>query len=64
MAFVHSGQASGYNSTDLTLLAKFPMVQFDKKQGLALNPTATQEDRFIIAARKVLHWVDSLHRPE
>ena len=53
MAFVHSGNAAGFNATDLLLLSKFSMVQFDKKQNTESMPGASQEDRFITAARQV-----------
>lgn len=53
MAFCHSGQAQGYNASDLQLLKKFSMVQFDKKQGISPMPNDAQEDRFIAAARQV-----------
>lgn len=53
MAFVHSGVAEGYDAAALALLARFPMVQFDKKQNTASMPNASQEDRFIAAARQV-----------
>lgn len=53
MAFAHSGQAETYNATDLLLLSKFPMVQFDKKENIASMPGVGAEDRFIAAARLV-----------
>jgi hypothetical protein len=53
MAFAHSGQAQDYNSTDLQLLKKYSMVQFDKKQGIASSPQLSTEDRMIIAAKQV-----------
>eukprot|EP00038_Savillea_parva_P026374 m.53646 g.53646 ORF g.53646 m.53646 type:complete len:436 (+) comp7470_c0_seq3:54-1361(+) len=53
MVFVHSGQAKSYTTQDLELLSRFAIVQFDKKQNLADEPNASQEDRFIAAARAV-----------
>eukprot|EP00911_Craspedida_sp_UC1_P000508 UC1_evm1s385 len=53
MVFAHSGQAQPYNATQLALLARFPMVQFDKKANIAAMPNAPAEDRLIAAARTV-----------
>eukprot|EP00041_Stephanoeca_diplocostata_P009471 m.145982 g.145982 ORF g.145982 m.145982 type:complete len:396 (-) comp17754_c0_seq1:33-1220(-) len=53
MAFAHTGEPHAYTATDLLLLKKFSMVQFDKKQNVATLPDACQEDRFIAAARQV-----------
>lgn len=53
MSFAHTGQSQPYSASNLELLAKFPMVQFDKKQNIKTMPKADAEDRFIAAARDV-----------
>eukprot|EP00040_Diaphanoeca_grandis_P024380 m.133890 g.133890 ORF g.133890 m.133890 type:complete len:393 (+) comp29705_c0_seq3:210-1388(+) len=53
MAFAHTGEPKAYNTSELQLLAKYSMVQFDKKQDEATLPGEGQEDRFIAAARSV-----------
>lgn len=53
MAFAHTGQPHAYDATDLQLLKKYSMVQFDKKQDLATLLNDYQEDRFIAAARQI-----------
>ena len=53
MAFLHAGDSQPYTPTDLVLVNRFPLVQFDKKQSLARHPTLSQEDRFILAAKQV-----------
>ena len=39
MSFAHTGQAQPYSVTDLALLARYPMVQFDKKELVGTMPT-------------------------
>ena len=53
MAFAHTGQPTIYTSTDLALLSKYPMVQFDKKENVAALPGLGAEDRLIAAAKQV-----------
>jgi hypothetical protein len=53
MSFAHTGQAQPYSNTDLALLSRFPMVQFDKKQSIATMPHLDTEDRLILAAKQV-----------
>ena len=57
MAFLHAGDPAPYTAPDLALLAKFPMVQFDKKQGLGwpqfMGKNASTEERIVAAARAV-----------
>ena len=55
MAFLHAGDPQPYTADEVELLKRFPMVQFDKKQGLGwagLNGSST-EDRIIAGARFV-----------
>ena len=55
MAFLHAGDPQTYTADEVALIKRFPMVQFDKKQGLAwpgLNGRST-EDRIIAGARFV-----------
>ena len=53
MAFAHVTKGSAFNATDLALLRKYPLVQFDKSQDEADMPWSTLEDRFIAAARQI-----------
>jgi len=56
MAFFHAGDPRPYTAADLALLPRFPMVQFDKKQGEGwAGPIAdaSTEDRIIAGARAV-----------
>ena len=39
MVFAHTGQSTVYTPTDLKLLAKFQMVQFDKKENVQWMPS-------------------------
>ena len=55
MAFFHAGDPQPYSPSDLALVKRFPIVQFDKKQGLATMPGASTEER----ARGTT-WQDSL----
>ena len=45
MAFFHAGDPQPYSPGDLALIKRFPIVQFDKKQGLATMPGASTEER-------------------
>ena len=56
MSFAHTGQAQPYSDDDLKLLAKYRMVQFDKKQGIATMPNLSTEDRLIAAAKQVKQY--------
>ena len=53
MAFAHICQPTAFDTEQLQLLARYPFVQFDKQMNTASMPTASQEDRFIAAARQV-----------
>ena len=53
MAFLHAGDPQPYTEAELALVKRFPMVQFDKKQGLARMPNSSTEDRIVAAARLV-----------
>ena len=53
MAFLHAGDPDPYTASQLALVKRFPMVQFDKKQGLSRMPNASTEDRIIAGARLV-----------
>lgn len=53
MTFAHVTKTQPFNKTDLELLKHYPIVQFDKAQDLVSMPYATQEDRFIAAAKQV-----------
>ena len=53
MVFAHITKGTSLNDTDLALLAKFPIVQFDKGQNKVSMPDSALEDRFISAARQV-----------
>eukprot|EP00041_Stephanoeca_diplocostata_P012206 m.203714 g.203714 ORF g.203714 m.203714 type:complete len:389 (-) comp18857_c0_seq6:172-1338(-) len=51
--FAHVTKTTPFNATDLELLKKYQIVQFDKGQDVLDMPFATQEDRFIRAAKQV-----------
>lgn len=51
--FVHGGDSHTYNSTQLALISKFQMAQFDKKANIASMPNVPFEDRSIAASRLV-----------
>jgi len=53
MTFAHVTKSTEFNATDLALLKKYCIVQFDKGQNDVSMPAATLEDRFIAAARQV-----------
>ena len=54
MSFLHAGDPRPYTAEELELVKKFPIVQFDKKQGLTILPDGTStEDRIIAGARLV-----------
>ena len=53
MAFAHTGQSTAYTPTDLALLKRYNMVQFDKKENVAVLPNTSALDRFIAAAQQV-----------
>ena len=53
MAFLHAGDPQPYSATQLDLVKKFPMVQFDKKQELQTMPHGSTEDRIVAAAQIV-----------
>jgi hypothetical protein len=53
MTFAHVTKTSAFNATDLALLSKYPIVQFDKAQDHDDMPWNTLEDRFIAAARQI-----------
>jgi hypothetical protein len=53
MSFLHAGDPKPYTTAEWALVKKFPMVQFDKKQGLDKMPAASTEDRIIASARLV-----------
>ena len=55
MVFAHVTKTTEFNQTDLDWLQKYSIVQFDKKQNVLSMPNSSQEDRFIAAARQVLH---------
>ena len=38
MAFLHAGDPRPYSATELALVKRFPIVQFDKKQVRAAQP--------------------------
>ena len=45
MSFLHAGDPHPYTTGDRKLLGRFPMVQFDKLQGLDDAPNASTEVR-------------------
>jgi hypothetical protein len=53
MAFAHVCQPEAFSASQLAWLAKYSVVQFDKQMNTASMPLASQEDRFIAAARQV-----------
>ena len=53
MAFMHGGDPAAYNATQLELIAKFAMAQFDKQCNAASMPGVPYEDRAIAAARAI-----------
>ena len=53
MAFLHAGDSHGFNATQLDVVQKFAIVQFDKKANLAVLPGVSFEDRAIALARTV-----------
>jgi hypothetical protein len=53
MVFAHITKSSAFNATDLALLSKYQIVQFDKSQDVTDMPWSTLEDRFIAAARQI-----------
>ena len=53
MTFAHVTKSSSFNASDLELLRKFPLVQFDKGQDSLDMPWSTTEDRFIPAAKQI-----------
>lgn len=53
MTFAHVTKTQPFNATDLELLKRYPIVQFDKAQDLKSMPHASQEDRFIAAAKQI-----------
>ena len=55
MAFMHGGDPLAYNVTQLKLIAKFAMAQFDKQCNIASMPSVPYEDRAIAAARAIKH---------
>lgn len=53
MVFAHVTKTTAFNATDLELLQRYPIVQFDKAQDIVSMPADNQEDRFIAAARQI-----------
>ena len=53
MAFAHVCQPTAFNTTQLEQLKRYNFVQFDKQMNTESMPYASQEDRFIAAARQV-----------
>ena len=53
MAFAHVCQGQHFNKSQLAFLAEYPFVQFDKTMNTESMPNASQEDRFVDAARQV-----------
>ena len=53
MTFAHITKTTDFNATDLMLLKRYPIVQFDKDQNTLSMPNSSQEDRFIAAARQI-----------
>jgi len=52
LIYIFLAQTTAFNDTELAFLARFCIVQFDKVQNIKDMPDATQEDRFIAAARQ------------
>jgi hypothetical protein len=53
MVFAHVTKTEPFNATELALLKRYSVVQFDKAQDLESMPYASQEDRFIAAAKQI-----------
>lgn len=53
MSFAHVTKSTPFDTAELALLGRFPIVQFDKTQNVKSMPNVTQEDRFIAAARQI-----------
>jgi hypothetical protein len=53
MTFAHVTKDVAFNASDLDMLKKFSVVQFDKGQDAADMASSTLEDRFIHAARQI-----------
>ena len=53
MAFAHVCQPDAFNQSQLEQLRRYPFVQFDKQMNTRSMPAASQEDRFLAAARQV-----------
>ena len=53
MTFAHVTKTTHFNATDILLLKRYPIVQFDKGQNTQSMPNSSQEDRFISAARQI-----------
>ena len=53
MTFVHGGDGKMYNSTQLALIARFQMAQFDKSVFIGDMPGVATEDRMVAAAKLV-----------
>ena len=53
MVFAHVTKTEPFNATELALLKRYSVVQFDKAQDLESMPRASQEDRFIAAAKQI-----------
>jgi hypothetical protein len=53
MAFAHVCQPTAFDASQLAELRRYPFVQFDKQMNTQSMPHASQEERFIAAARQV-----------
>jgi hypothetical protein len=53
MTFAHVTKPVAFNDTDLALLSKYQVVQFDKSQDVTDMAGSTLEDRFIHAAQQI-----------